>query len=432
MTTTPAPILLQNGRILDPANGVDKTADLLIQDGVIHSISSSIDPPSDTEIIDVSDCLVAPGLVDMHVHFRDPGFPEKETIESGSRAAAAGGFTSVACLPNTDPVCDSAAVVKDILKKAERADARVYPIAAATVGMQGQALTDIDGLLAAGAIGFSDDGLPIESDKLMRDLLVRSKASGFAIYPHSEVFDLTRGGAMHDGAVSRALGIPGMPAEGETQMVERDIGLVRETGGRLHVLHVSARRTVEVIRAAKAEGLPVTCEACPHHFTLTEEDIRVYGTAAKMSPPLRTADDVEAIIEGLADGTIDAIATDHAPHTDEEKLRSFAEAPNGILGLETAVGSVFDELVEPGALSAADAIRKLTIEPARILGIDAGTLSIGAAADVTVIDPDMEWQVDAHAFASKSRNTPFHGWTMNGRAVLTVLGGRVTYRTGER
>jgi dihydroorotase len=237
---------------------------------------------------------------------------------------------------------------------------------------------------------------------------------------------------MHDGAVSRALGIPGMPAEGETQMVERDIGLVRETGGRLHVLHVSARRTVEVIRAAKAEGLPVTCEACPHHFTLTEEDIRVYGTAAKMSPPLRTADDVEAIIEGLADGTIDAIATDHAPHTDEEKLRSFAEAPNGILGLETAVGSVFDELVEPGALSAADAIRKLTIEPARILGIDAGTLSIGAAADVTVIDPDMEWQVDAHAFASKSRNTPFHGWTMNGRAVLTVLGGRVTYRTGER
>lgn len=431
MTTTSAPILLRNGRILDPANGVDQTADLLIQGGVVDRISPSIEAPPGADVIDVSGKLVVPGLVDMHVHFRDPGFPEKETIESGSRAAAAGGFTSVACLPNTDPVCDSPAVIQDILTKSEGADARVYPIAAATVGMAGKELTDTDGLLAAGAVGFSDDGLPIESDAFMRELLQRSTDKGFAIYPHSEVFELTRGGSMHEGTVSKALGQKGMQAEGESAMVERDIELVRETGGRLHVLHMSARRAVDLVRQAKAEGLPVTCEACPHHFTLTDEDVAVYGTAAKMSPPLRSADDVEAILEGLADGTIDAIATDHAPHTNIEKLRAFAEAPNGILGLETAVGSVFGELVDTGVLSVVDAVRKLTIEPAKILGIQAGTLSPGTPADVAVIDPELEWVVDAHAFRSLSRNTPFHGWTMTGRAVMTFLGGRITFQLGE-
>ena len=425
------PILLKNGRIVDPANAFDASADLLIRDGLIDRIAHGIVPTAGVHIIDVAGKLVVPGLIDMHVHLRDPGFPEKETVDSGCRAAASGGFTAVACLPNTDPPTDSPKTVEYIVNRARKADARVYPIACATRGMKGEELTDVDALLDAGAVGLSDDGLPIESDAVMRDLLRLSDRHGFPVCPHTEVFALTRGGHMHEGAVSRELDIKGMPAEGEAAMVERDINLLRSVGGRLHILHISVRRAVDLVRRAKSEGLRVTCEATPHHVALTDEDVRVYGTQGKMSPPLRSTDDRDALLEGLADGTIDALATDHAPHTVTEKLQRFPEAPNGILGLETAVGTLFTHLVEPGILSASDVIRMLTAAPARILGIPGGTLTPGAPGDVSVIDPSLNWTVDAHAFRSRSRNTPFHGHTLTGRAILTVLGGRVTHSTGD-
>ena len=420
-------ILLKNGRIIDPANNRDEIADVLIQNNKIAQIAPHI-TASDAQTIDVTGKLVTPGLIDMHVHLRDPGFPEKETIQSGCQSAAAGGFTSVACLPNTNPTLDSPEIITYILDRAKSADARVYPIACATEKMQGQKLTDTDALLKAGAVGFSDDGLPIESETLMRNLLERAAANGFAVYPHSEVFELTRGGHMHEGLVSQELGIKGMPAEGEAAMNERDIELVRQTGGRLHILHLSVKRAVELVRKAKQDGLPVTAEASPHHIALTDEDVRIYGTAGKMSPPLRAKEDQEAVIKGLQDGTIDALATDHAPHTNEEKLRAFTNAPNGILGFETAVGILFTKLVHTNTLPLNTTIAKLTIEPARILGIDGGTLSLGKLADITVIDPNREWVVDANQFKSKSRNTPFHGWTLKGRATITMLGGRITHQ----
>ncbi len=425
------PILLQNGRIVDPANAVDASADLLIRDGLIDRIAPGIEPPAGAHITDVTGKLVVPGLIDMHVHLRDPGFPEKETLESGCRAAASGGFTAVACLPNTEPPTDCPATVEYVLNKARKADARVYPIACATIGMKGEELTDVDALLDAGAVGLSDDGLPIESETVMRDLLRLSERHGFPVCPHTEVFALTGGGHMHEGVVSRELDIKGMPAEGEAAMVERDINLLRSVGGRLHILHISVRRAVDLVRRAKAEGLRVTCEATPHHIALTDEDVRVYGTQGKMSPPLRTADDRDSLLEGLADGTIDALATDHAPHTVTEKLQRFPEAPNGILGLETAVGTFFTHLVEPGIISTSEVIRMLTAAPARILDIPGGTLTPGAPGDVSVIDPSLVWVVDAHKFRSRSRNTPFHGHTLTGRAILTVLGGRVTHATGD-
>lgn len=424
-------ILLKNGRIIDPANAVDASADLLIRDGLIDRIAPGIEPSDGAQVIDTTGKLVAPGLIDMHVHLRDPGFPEKETVESGCRAAASGGFTAVACLPNTDPPIDSPETVEYILNEAGTADARVYPIACATKGMQGEELTDVDALLDAGAVGFSDDGLPIESDALMRDLLRLSDRHGFPVCPHSEVFTLTKGGHMHEGAVSRELAIKGMPAEGEAAMVERDIDLLRSVGGRLHILHISVRRAVDLVRRAKSEGLQVTCEATPHHVALTDEGVLIYGTQGKMSPPLRSADDRDALLEGLADGTIDALATDHAPHTVTEKLQRFPKAPNGILGLETAVGTFFTHLVAPGILSASEIIRMLTSAPARILGIPGGTLTPGAPGDVSVIDPSLVWVVDANTFRSRSRNTPFHGHTLTGRAILTILGGRVTHCAGD-
>ncbi len=419
-------LLLKNGRMIDPANSRDEIADLLIQNGRIAQIQKNISIPG-VQTIDVSGKLVTPGLIDMHVHLRDPGFPEKETIQTGCTSAAAGGFTSVACLPNTNPPMDSPEIVRYVLEQAKTADARVYPIACATEKMQGQRLTNTEALLKAGAVGFSDDGLPIESETLMRDLLERAAANGFAVYPHSEVFALTRGGHMHEGIVSQQLGIKGMPAEGEAQMNQRDIDLVRKTGGRLHILHLSVKRAVDLVRQAKQDGLPVTCEASPHHIALTDEDVRIYGTAGKMSPPLRAKEDQEAVIAGLLGGTIDALATDHAPHTILEKMRTFTEAPNGILGFETAVGVLFTKLVHTNLLSITEVITKLTSTPARILGIEGGTLTIGKPADITVIDPHLQWQVDANTFKSRSRNTPFHGWTLTGRAILTILNGRITH-----
>jgi dihydroorotase len=425
--TAPDPLLLKNGRIIDPANGTRVSGDILIEGGLIKQVAEQVDAPA-ALTLDVSGKFVVPGLIDVHVHLRDPGFPEKETIETGCKAAAAGGFTSVICLPNTNPVIDSPAVVQEIDTKAARADARVHTVACGTVGMAGEQITDTGALLAAGAVGFSDDGVPIESAEIMKELLRRSEEHGFVVCPHVEDFRFTRGGHMHDGAVSKRLGFDGMGSEGEAAMIERDIDLVREVGGKLHILHISVRRGIELVRKAKAEGLSVTTEACPHHFILTDEDVPIYGTAGKMSPPLRTADDREAVIEGLVDGTIDIIATDHAPHTVAEKLRFFPEAPNGILGLETAVGSTISALVEPGILTLEQVISKMTNVPAALYGLQSGTLTPGRAADVTVLDANETWQVDATSFKSKSRNTPFHGWTLTGRPVTTILGGRITHQ----
>ena len=424
---TPDPFILKNGRLIDPANGIRMSGDVLVEGGRISRVGD-LSGATASLTLDVSGKFVVPGLIDAHVHLRDPGFPEKETIETGCRAAAAGGFTSVICLPNTNPPIDSPDVIQLIRAKAKDADARVQIVACGTVGMSGEKITDTDALLNAGAVGFSDDGLPIESADIMRELLRRSEKQGFIVCPHVENFRFTQGGLMHEGAVSKSLGFKGMGSEGEAAMIERDIGLLREVGGKLHILHISVRRAIELVRQAKAEGLDVTTEACPHHFILTDGDVPVYGTAGKMSPPLRSHDDREAVLEGLADGTIDIIATDHAPHTTEEKLRAFQDAPNGILGLETAVGSVFTALVEPGILTAEDVIAKLTHLPAERYGLSSGTLSLGAPADITVIDPNETWQVDATSFQSKSRNTPFHGWTFTGRPVLTVLGGRITHQ----
>ncbi|MBK34278.1 MAG: dihydroorotase [Gemmatimonadetes bacterium] len=427
MTDT-STLLLQNGRVIDPANGTNREADVLIQHGRIDRVAPNLPAPPDAHAIDVSGQFVVPGLIDVHVHFRDPGFPEKETIDTGCSAAAAGGFTTVVCMPNTDPPLDSPDGVRDVLKRAASADARLHVVACATAGMAGEALTDTPALLGAGVVGFSDDGLPIESTDLMRELLRRSEEHGFVVCPHVEDFAHTRGGHMHEGDVSRRLGINGMGSEGEAAMVERDIDLVREVGGKLHILHISVRRAIDLVRKAKAEGLGVTSEACPHHFILTDEDVPTLGTAGKMSPPLRSKDDREAVIEGLVDGTIDVISTDHAPHTTEEKLRAFKDAPNGILGLETAVGSTLSELVHTNILNFDRVIDKMTAVPARIYGLDAGTLSEGAPADITVIDLDHEWQIDATTFRSKSSNTPFHGWRYRGRPTATILGGNFTHR----
>jgi dihydroorotase len=426
--TDASTLLLQNGRVIDPANGTNQEADVLIQHGRIARVAPNLPPPPDAQAINVSGLFVVPGLIDVHVHLRDPGFPEKETVETGCRAAAAGGFTTVICMPNTDPTIDTAAVVQDIQHKASSADARVFVVACATFGMAGQELTDTPSLLETGVVGFSDDGLPIESADHMRELLRRSEEHGFIVCPHVEDFQHTRGGHMHEGPVSRRLGLEGMGSEGEAAMVERDIDLVREVGGKLHILHISVRRAIDLVRRAKAEGLSVTSEACPHHFILTDEDVPIFGTAGKMSPPLRSRDDREAILEGLVDGTIDVIATDHAPHTTEEKLRAFPEAPNGILGLETAVGSTLSALVHTHVLTLEQVIDKMTATPARLYGLEVGTLSEGAPGDVTVIDPDAEWRVDATTFRSKSRNTPFHGWSFRGRPVATILSGHFTHQ----
>ncbi len=419
-------ILIRGGRVLDPSRGFDETADVLIVDGRIARVERGI--PASAEVLDASGKVVVPGLIDIHVHLREPGQAHKETIQTGCRSAAAGGFTSVVCMPNTAPPLDSPELLQGVLDSGRRADARVYPVACITVGQKGEALADLPALRRAGAVAFSDDGFPVGSEDLMRRALEQSARLGCPIAPHEEVKALTAGGHMHDGEVSRALGIPGMPAEGEAGMIERDLRLLEQVGGRLHVLHVSVARAVDLIRDAKRRGLPVTAEACPHHFVLTDEAVRAHGTLAKMSPPLRSAADVEAVMAGLVDGTLDAIATDHAPHAADEKALPFDRAPFGIVGLETALGLTLTHLVTPGILSLSGAISRLTCIPARIMGIPGGTLQAGDVADVAVIDPDLAWTVEPGQFQSKSRNTPFAGWPLRGKAVATLLGGRITYR----
>jgi dihydroorotase len=429
-----ASLLIRGGRVVDPAQGIDRIDDVLIRDGNVVAIGRSGTQPVGRvdETIDAAGLVVTPGLVDMHVHLREPGREEDETIETGTRAALAGGFTSVACIPNTEPPIDTQAAVEFIHQKAARADTcNVFVVACASKNREGKELAEIGQLVEAGAVAFSDDGSPVADAELMRRVFEYCRMFDKPFLAHEEVLELTAGGVMHEGLVSLVLGLKGMPAAGEEVMIGRDLALAEVTGGRLHVMHVSTAGGVALIRAAKARGVRVTAEACPHHFTLTDESLRGFDSNFKMSPPLRTAADVEAIIEGLVDGTIDCIATDHAPHALEKKMLELDRAPFGILGLETAVGLAVTRLVEPGRIGWLRLVQAMSTLPAEILGINRGTLRPGAVADVTLIDPGMTWRVDARAFASKSVNTPFHGWTLQGRAVATIVAGRVKHRLRE-
>ncbi len=424
-------ILLKGGRIIDPLAGLDKVGDLLIRDGRIEAISSGIED-NDATVIDVTGKFVVPGLIDMHVHLRDPGYEWKEDIVSGTRAAARGGFTAVACMPNTNPVLDSEQLIAWVKKKSQKQGlVHVYPIGAITKGLAGQELAELGLMRAAGAVAFSDDGMPVMSAEMMRCAIEYAAMFDLPIISHCEDKTLVAEVGINRGYTATVLGLRGMPNAAEEVMIGRDIILAAMTGGRVHIAHVSTAGGVEAVRQGKARGIKVTAEACPHHFCLTEAETAGYNTNAKVNPPLRTAADVAAVREGLRDGTIDVIATDHAPHSRDEKEAEFTLAPSGISGLETAVGLVFTELVASGVLTVTEAIAKLTARPAALLSVPGGNLSVGAPADVTVIDPEREETVDPAAFLSKGKNTPFAGRRLKGMPVLTVVGGRIVMQDRE-
>lgn len=419
-------ILIKNGRVIDPANNIDAVHDVLIEDGVIADVSAGISTAAD-EIIDADGLLVTPGLVDIHTHLRDPGQEYKEDIISGTRAAAAGGVTSLACMPNTSPVNDSLAITKYIIDKAkQQGSANVFPIGCISKGLKGEILAEMGELKEAGCVGFSDDGVPVSNGELMRRAFEYAATFSMPIITHAEDLSLVGSGCMNDGPVATELGLQGIPWVAEDAATAREIMLAEFTGGRLHVCHVSTKGSVDLVRQAKARGVSVSCEATPHHFTLTDEAVRGYNTNAKMNPPLRSQEDVDAVRAGLADGTIDAIATDHAPHHYDEKNVEFAIAMNGIVGLESLL-PLSMKLVTDGVIDLQKAVSLLTVQPARIIGIDRGTLSPGAVADITLIDPQLEWVLTAESLHSKSKNTPFVDWKMQGAAIKTLLAGKVVF-----
>jgi dihydroorotase len=423
----PSPILIEGGRVIDPSQGIDRVTNVLLEGGRVAAFDAVA--TGREEVLDATGKIVAPGLIDMHVHLREPGREEDETILTGASAAVAGGFTSIACIPNTEPPIDTQATVEFIQHQAARANqCNVFVVACVSKNREGKELAELGQLIQAGAVAFSDDGAPVYDAELMRRALEYCRMFDKPILNHAEVRELTQGGVMHEGLVSLILGLPGMPAVAEDVMTGRDIALADATGGRIHIMHVSSAGSVDLIRRAKGRGVRVTTEVCPHHFSLTDESFRSFDSNFKMSPPLRGQKHVDACINGLADGTIDVICTDHAPHSLEKKMRELDQAPFGIVGLETALGLVITKLIEPGHLDWSAAIQKMTINPARILGIHKGTLAVGADADVTVIDPEVRWTVDPAKFRSKSTNTPFTGWKLKGRAHTVIVGGRVKYR----
>ena len=420
-------VLVRKGRLIDPANHLDDIADVLIEAGTVTAVGKNLSATNKTPVLDAEGLVVAPGFIDAHAHLREPGFEYKETIASATLAAAAGGFCAVAAMPNTLPAPDSVQHLEEVMQRAKSSAVRFYPIACISVERAGRELAPLEDLAKKGAVAFSDDGDPLEDGDLMRQALFLARRVNRPVFPHEEVKHLTAGGCMHEGEVSAQLGVKGMPAAGEEEMIARDIDLVRQTGGPLHIAHVSTAGSVELVRRAKVEGLPVTCEVLPHHFILTDAEVAAQGAMAKMSPPLRTADDVEAMLLGLQDGSIDLISTDHAPHSQEEKQLPLEEAPFGVVGLETAVGLTLNYLVEPGILDLPTAIAKWTWAPARILRLGGGRLSPGDPGDLTLIDPTASWRVDASRFHSKSRNTPFDGYELKGRAEATIIGGEIVY-----
>ena len=419
-------ILIKNGRVIDPANNIDTVQDILIEDGRIAQLAVGIDT-NDAEVVDATGLLVTPGLIDLHTHLRDPGLEYKEDIISGTRAAAAGGVTSLACMPNTSPVNDTLAITKYMVDKAKaEGSANVFPIASISKGMKGETLTEMGELKAAGCVGFSDDGLPVRSGELMRRAFEYADTFDAPIISHAEDLSLVGDGVMNDGPVATELGLKGIPWVAEDAATAREIMLAEFTGGRLHMCHVSTKGSIDLVRQAKARGVRVTCEVTPHHFTLTDAAVRGYDTNAKMNPPLRSQADVEAVLAGLADGTVDAIATDHAPHHYDEKNVEFAIAMNGIIGLESLLPLSL-KLVDDGVIDLNKAISLMTDQPAKIINIDRGTLAVGAVADIAVIDPQLEWTFTAEGLHSKSKNSPFIGWSMRGAAVKTLLAGKVVF-----
>ena len=421
-------ILIRGGRVIDPASGVDRVTDVLLQDGRIEAIDDRLSAPDGADVIDATGMVVCPGLIDLHVHLREPGGEHKETIATGSMAAVAGGYTTVCAMPNTDPPIDDPAAVGFVRAEGVRAGrARVHPVGAISVGMGGERLTEFGEMVDAGAVGVTDDGRPVSDAGLMRLALEYARTFDIPVAAHCEVLSLSRKGSMNEGIVSTRLGLTGIPNAAEDVMIARDIILAELTGGRLHVQHVSTRGGVELIRRAKDAGLLVTAEATPHHLTLTEDAVDQYRTDAKMNPPLRTNADRLAVREGLADGTLDCIATDHAPHHYDEKEQAFDDAPFGIVGLETALGVVLTHVVSEGVLSLPKAIERMTIGPAKAFKLEGGTLRRGAPADVTIFDPSAAWTVDPKRFKSRSRNTPYAGWPLNGRALVTIVGGAIVW-----
>ncbi|MDC8448104.1 MAG: dihydroorotase [Nitrospira sp.] len=424
------PILIKGGHVIDPGRFVG-IADVLIEKGKIAAVGPNLSSPVDARTIRANGKLVMPGLVDLHVHFREPGFEYKETIQSGSAAAVAGGFTTVCCMPNTNPVNDNQAVTEFIVERARLAGlASVLPIGAITKGSEGKELAEIGDLRRSGCVAISDDGKPVMNSLVMRRAMEYALAFDLTVVDHCEDLHLAECGCMNEGLVSTELGLPGIPAAAEDVMVARNLSLSELTGARLHLAHISTAGSVRMVREAKGRGIHVTAEACPHHFLLTEELVRGYNTHAKMNPPLRTWTDVQAIKEGLRDGTIDVIATDHAPHATQEKQQDFTEAPFGIVGLETALPLTLG-LVEEGVLSLEQAVQKLTSAPAAAFGLKKGTLAVGADADVVIVDQQEQWEVDPSKFRSKSRNTPFAGWKVKGRVNTTIVDGRVVFETGS-
>jgi dihydroorotase len=422
------PVLIRGGRLIDPASGVDAALDLLLADGVVAEVGKGIAAPEEAEVIDAVGLVVAPGLIDLHVHLREPGGEHKETIASGARAAVAGGFTAVVAMPNTDPPTDNPAAVGFVLAQGLRAEAcRVYPSGTITVGQKGEQLAEMGEMLDAGAVTVTDDGRPVTNSGVMRLALEYAQSFDIPVSVHPEDLALSNGGSMNEGITATRLGLTGIPNAAEDVMIARDIFLAELTGGRLHVQHVSTRRGVELIRAAKAAGVRVTAEATPHHFTLTDEAVESYRTNAKMNPPLRSAADRAAVREAVRDGTLDVIATDHAPHHYDEKEQAFEDAPNGIVGLETALGLSLTELVHTGLIDLPTLVERMSAAPARAFSLPGGTLAAGSPADVTIFDPALEWVVDPTDFHSRSRNTPFAGRRLRGRAVRTIVGGRTVW-----
>ncbi len=420
-------ILIKSGRVIDPANDTDKVSDLLIEGGKVARIDQNISISPDTEVIDATGQFVVPGLVDMHTHLREPGFEYKETIRTGTMAAAAGGFTTVCCMPNTRPVNDSQAITEFILHKAATEGVvNVLPIGAITKGSQGEEISEIAELREAGCIAISDDGRSVMNGAVMRRAMEYAMMFHLTVISHCEDTHLSEDGVMNEGLISTELGLKGIPNVSEDVMVARDIALAELTGGQLHIAHVSTRGAVELIRTAKKRGIPVTAETCPHYLVLTDEAVIGYNTNTKMKPPLRSRSDVEAVREGVRDGTIDIIATDHAPHAPEEKEREFDSAPFGITGLETALPVVL-RLVDEGVLTLSDIIIKMSAKPAMILGIEKGNLNIGAVADIAIINPLTTWVVEPENLRSKGKNTPFTGWKLKGKVSTTIVGGKVVY-----
>ncbi len=421
-------LLIKHGRLVDPVGGVGGVMDLLIRDGKIAGLGSNLGDRAD-RILDAEGMAVCAGLVDMHVHLRDPGLEYKEDIFTGTQAAARGGVTTVACMANTKPVVDSPEQVKYVLDKAATAcGVRVLPVAAVSAGLQGEKLTDAEALKKAGAVALSDDGFPIQNANLMRDALIRAKRYDMPVLTHCEDANMVENRAVNEGSISRQLWLEGRPAIAEELMVMRDAMLAEETGAHVHIQHVSTAKSVDIVRRMKKRGVAITCETCPQYFTLTEDEVLTCGSMARINPPLRTKRDVEAIIRGLQDGTIDVIATDHAPHSKEEKSRPLEKAPSGMVGLETSLAVTLTSLYHTGKMELSDIIRRMTFNPAAILRLGTGRLAIGADADVTIFDPDEVWVVDPEEFASKGHNTPFTGRELKGRVKYTIAGGKVIYQ----